>query len=847
MSSNDYSLETKQGKLFVKAEIKGPLAAEDKLFLKQCGWDKFPIEPWPIKAGNACALMMQLSRLGKLRSQGQKVIFDPFTLLDLVIEIVQCTEENFLVEGFLVSQGKRDPIVKALAVFPSAPPCIQHGPLVQKFSKDISFKWLERVYPIGKEIDRNTLELWLEELREEGEDAPAVVLPTFEKQTKEAWPILKLKDRFGAFADLWMDYGARGERGFHDRGESSWRNLEAERLWEKDLLDTGFQAKIVDTSHYYCPMDLVANSLSFLLEIGWRVIDHRGNRVVRQSKVDLRVEDQQQELLLKGKVLFGEHNADVSNIAGAFNRRDRFVELSSGFVGLIDPATLPEHIREFSLEQGKLKMHKARLGLIPELIETIDLHNVWRLAQEEKIEGMEPFQGFTGTLHSYQKQGLAWLTSLKKHGLAGLLADEMGLGKTVQTLAFFSVWQSQKPLLIVAPTSLVFNWRKEWEAFLPNRTVYVHHGLTRQRTVEALSKNSAILTSYALLRQDKELFSHLDYSCIVLDEAQMIKNAESQIAEAVFSLKGDFRLAITGTPLENRAEDLWSIFRFLLPGLLGEVGEFRSKMVAAQIDRRYAEQCKKLIRPFILRRKKELVADQLPEKIEQLVWVEMEEGQRQTYEAMLAQSRKMLDEEGSMTRMEVLEKILRLRQICCHPTLIDSSLPPVAEESGKIAHLLKDLEEIVEQGAKALVYSQFTSLLTLLRRDIDARGWKIAYLDGATKNREEMVRQFQEDPEIKIFLISLKAGGVGLNLTKADYVLIADPWWNDAVEQQAIDRAHRLGRKTPVIARRYITALSIEEKMLRLKEHKKRLAGDLLEGLEEAEGFTMQDLIALID
>lgn len=844
MSAIDYSLEVKQGKLFVAADLKGAISGEDKVLLKQCGFDK--PSPWQLKAGSACDMIARLSKTGRLKSLGQKILFDPFTQLELVIEIREVGEDRYLPEGFLVLQGKKDPISKVSAIFPSMPPCVQYGPLLQKLSKDISFKWLERVYLVGEEIDRITLEGWLEEAKEEGEDTPIFILPKIEKQHTQSWPVLKLRDRFGAFADLWLDYGPHGQVSFHDSGLSSWRNLEAERLWEKDLFETGFKAKIVDTSHYYCSMDLVSSSLSFLLEIGWTVIDYRGNRVVRQGQADWLIEDRKNELLLKGKVAFGQHDTDVSNVAGAFNRRERFIELSTGVVGLLDPSSLPAEIGDFTLEQGRLTMPKARLGLAQGLLEKTDLRELLLLSQEAIKEGksLEPSEGFKGILHPYQGQGLYWLTLLRKHGLAGLLADEMGLGKTVQTLAFFSCFQSQLPILIVAPTSLLFNWQREWEKFLPGRKLYVHNGAKRK---EDLSQEEAIITSYALLRQDKERFSALTYSCIVLDEAQMIKNRESQIAEAVSRLNGEFRLAITGTPLENRADDLWSIFRFLLPGLLGELSDFRSKIAAAESDRRYADQCKKLIRPFILRRKKELVADQLPEKVEQVVWVEMGEEQRQTYESMLAQTRKMLEGEGSVKRMEVLEKILRLRQICCHPILADASKPFIAEESGKMQRLLLDLEEIVEEGGKTLVYSQFTSALTLIRREIEQRGWKMVYLDGATKNREEVVRQFQEDPETKIFLISLKAGGVGLNLTKADYVMLFDPWWNDAVERQAIDRAHRLGRKAPVIARRYITALSIEEKMMRLKEHKTRLAGDLLEGMEDAEGFSMNELLSLFD
>jgi SNF2 family DNA or RNA helicase len=342
-----------------------------------------------------------------------------------------------------------------------------------------------------------------------------------------------------------------------------------------------------------------------------------------------------------------------------------------------------------------------------------------------------------------------------------------------------------------------------------------------------------ILTSYALLRLEPELFKAIQWQVIVLDEAQAIKNPSSQIAHVAFGLQGDMRLAITGTPIENRLQDLFSLFQFVLPDLLDSERDFKSK-----------------VRPFLLRRKKEAVLKDLPPKMEQVVFVDMTETQRHTYDQWLQRTKAGLIQKVSLDgvsahRMEILEAILRLRQLCVHPFLVAGD-GEFLENSGKCEQLFQDLQEVVDSGKKVLVYSQFTTMLQLIRREVANRGWSYVYLDGATTDREGVVRQFQEEEATSIFLISLKAGGVGLNLTAADYVFLLDPWWNEAVEQQAIDRAHRVGRRGAVIARRYVTTESIEEKMMMLKKHKLNLAQGLFEECGDFTQLSLDDLIQLI-
>ncbi len=794
------------------------------------------------------------AKAGRLVFEDKKIVFDPFTKLQLVLT-VKFLGEKFEVSGHLRGPTHTLPLASCRALFPGTPPCVLWGHLLQDLTQDVDSRFLALPF----RGTREEIVEWLEELKEEGEDAPKVELPPdfHQEALEETRPILKLKDRSGAFADLYIVYSRHGEIALHDPSISLWRKRDEEKLWEKDLLETDFQAKIVDSSHYYCPMDKVVQSLTFLLEIGWKILDYRGREVMRQGVASVTLGEQGPAWIFKGHVRYGEHQADVQNIVGALNRRERFIELSPMKVGLLDAAQNP--LGDLGsdaevCEEGVL-LAKQKIGL------GLDLMRSGGVAPREEItsllrrfagsdlasEPALPTSSFRGTLHPYQQEGLNWLFTLYANNLSALLADEMGLGKTVQVIAWLT--HVPPPVLIVAPTSLLFHWRKECEKFFPDLPVHIHAGPDRSATREELEGKPLILTSYALLRMDSALLSKIKFSAIILDEAQAIKNPNSQTADAACQMQASFRLAMTGTPVENSHHDLWSIFHFLLPGLLGERSSFQAKMVAAESDQRYLLRIRQLMRPFILRRRKELVADQLPEKLEQLIWVEMDEGQRSLYEEKLQAYKqgivqKIREDSLAVKQMEVLEAILRLRQICCHPQLAD---PSSSLEGSKLQKLLEDCEAIAAEGRKALIYSQFTSMLHIIERKIQEKGWGYVLLEGATRDRESVVKKFQEDPSVSFFLLSLKAGGVGLNLTAADYVLLYDPWWNDAVERQAIDRAHRLGRSGLVTARRYITAFSIEEKIMRLKEQKAELIAQIIEGEMGNAEWRLEDLLELLD
>ena len=577
--------------------------------------------------------------------------------------------------------------------------------------------------------------------------------------------------------------------------------------WEKDLLEVGFIRKQV--GQYYCPTDRVREVLRFLLELGWRVTDFRGRRVLLQSGLEWQVTEEHGQISVRGILSFQSEKVPLRAVKGPW------IEINSTSIGLLDP--LPPLEGEWF--DDALLIPKYKGAQLESLLDAPQAQwdetvRTFVSGFSRTVEETPPAETFRATLLPYQQKGLDWLSFLYRWGFSGLLADEMGLGKTVQVLAFFSRLRTNLPVLIVAPTSLLFHWRAEMERFL-GETAYLYTGPDRK-----LDGQRWVLTSYAILRLDAEILAKVPFEVIVLDESNAIKTAGTQVAQAAYRLQGKMKIALTGTPIENRAEELYSQFRFLLPNLLTDTD---------------LEKAKRKIRPFLLRRRKEEVLLDLPEKMEQITWIEMDPEQQALYDAYRTRLRSQLGSEPK--RMEILEAILRLRQICCDPALVGEAAP-----SAKMAHLVETVQEVLGQGRKVLIYSQFTTMLQRIRKEFpDA-----LYLDGSTKleERARQVQQFQEDPTKTLFLLSLKAGGVGLNLVAADYVILFDPWWNEAVENQAIDRAHRIGQKNTVIAQRYLIPGSIEEKMLNIKAQKRKAAQQLL---DDETAWTQEDLLELLN
>ncbi|MEY2489392.1 MAG: hypothetical protein QOC70_1334 [Verrucomicrobiota bacterium] len=456
------------------------------------------------------------------------------------------------------------------------------------------------------------------------------------------------------------------------------------------------------------------------------------------------------------------------------------------------------------------------------------------------------------TLREYQLAGFTWLTRLAANNLGGILADEMGLGKTVQTLAFLRAHQGDGPALVVCPTSLVTNWENEARKFTPELKTLVLEGADRAARFNSIGGVDIVITSYALLRRDIDTLREVKFSTAVLDEAQHIKNPETQNAQAAYALRATHRFVLTGTPMENSVRDLWSIMNFALPGYLGNRNDFRERYElpiargsAPDVQRRLSRR----LQPFLLRRRKRDVAKDLPEKIEQVVLSSLTSNQRAAYDALLREIQHGLGGSGKNVnagaqRMKMLTGLLRLRQVCCDLRLVGIDKE---EPSAKLELLDELLEEAIDGEHRVLVFSQFVSMLHLIRERLEKLEIPFCYLDGSTKQRQEIVDRFQSDPAIPVFLISLKAGGVGLNLSAADTVIHFDPWWNPAVEAQATDRAHRIGQTRVVTAYKLITRDTVEEKILRLQE-KKRAAIDAAIDSEEPlmTGLTTEELEELL-
>ena len=454
-------------------------------------------------------------------------------------------------------------------------------------------------------------------------------------------------------------------------------------------------------------------------------------------------------------------------------------------------------------------------------------------------------------LRPYQKIGVAWLLHLFRNQLGGILADEMGLGKTLQALAFLSTLRKEKssalPSLVVCPASLIENWRRETVRFCPEFKVLVHHGASRTTVPTSLTERNLIITSYGTLVRDRDIFDSIPMLCVIGDEAQYLKNRKTQNAQAMSALSSEGRILLTGTPIENSVYDLLSLLEFLLPGARPQIpSSSRGE------DRIWHEQkVLKEAAPYILRRQKSEVAPELPEKIEQTLHIQLSEKQKELYEKIRKSSEDELSElansgasEGAL-RMKTLTQLLRLRQVCCDPRIIDEEMD--AQYSAKLRAFRELLYTCLEGGHRLLVFSQFVKVLQFLKTDLEESSLPFCYLDGSSKDRMAQVDQFQNDDSIPVFLISLKAGGTGLNLTGADVVVHFDPWWNPAAEAQASDRAHRIGQDKVVNVYKFIASETVEDKVLQLQEEKRKLLEQVFEESEVANlSLSVEDLRELI-
>jgi non-specific serine/threonine protein kinase len=552
---------------------------------------------------------------------------------------------------------------------------------------------------------------------------------------------------------------------------------------------------------------------------------------------------------LQTTIQYGDVSVPLKEMRRALKRNENYIMLADGSIGEVPQEWLERYKHVFGLgeENGEdaLRFSNQQVTLLDQLMgesERVSTDEEFqrrrqRLRDFESIVPQPLPEKLNAELRPYQKAGVDWLHFLREYQFGGCLADDMGLGKTVQVLAFLQALKEKqapaKASLVVLPRSLLVNWQRESEKFTPELRMLEYHGQFREKDASLFDQYDIILTTYGIVIKDIELLRAYRFNYVILDESQAIKNPVSQSAKGCRLLEADHRLVMTGTPVENSTMELWSQFAFLNPGLLGNLEYFKSEIggpIERDANADTAQFLRKMVYPFILRRTKEQVAPELPPRTERIIYGDMEPAQRKIYVRTREEYRKsllgLIDGQGmENARMKILEGLLRLRQICIHPRLVDKAYHG---ESAKFELLTEHIDTLMSEGHKALIFSQFVETLKLLRADLDARKIRYAYLDGSTNNRQEQVDAFQTDAGIPFFLISLKAGGVGLNLTAADYVIHIDPWWNPAVEMQASDRVHRIGQDKPVFVYKYILRDSVEEKILLLQERKRNLVDQLI-------------------
>ncbi len=547
---------------------------------------------------------------------------------------------------------------------------------------------------------------------------------------------------------------------------------------------------------------------------------------------------------------FGDNRITLNDIKKAVLNKQRYIQLKDGSVGVLPSEwfhKLEKYFRNGEINKDKLEISKLRFSLIDELFENIDDTSIiqeiaekrQRLKSFTRIETTEVPKQIIANLRHYQKEGLNWLNFLDEMQWGGILADDMGLGKTVQVLAFLQL-QANKlsgTNIIIVPTTLLFNWENELKKFAPKLKAFYYYGIDREKNTAEFKNYDLIFTTYGILLRDIEVLSKFRFNYAVLDESQAIKNPLSHRYKAACLINARNKIALTGTPIENSTFDLFAQMNYANRGFLGSMQKFRENY-STPIDKdgneMIAGELNKIVNPFVLRRTKEKVASELPDKTEDIIYCEMESEQRRVYDAYRNEYRSQLldkiEADGiGKSKMMVLEALTRLRQICDSPVLLNSE--EINEtQSVKIKEIVRHITNKTGKH-KILVFSQFVKMLGLIKDELAKLNIDYEYLDGqsSTKQREQSVNNFQENDNLRVFLISLKAGGTGLNLTAADYVYIVDPWWNPAVENQAIDRCHRIGQDKKVFAYRMICKNTVEEKIITLQNKKKKIAGNIIQ------------------
>ncbi len=613
-------------------------------------------------------------------------------------------------------------------------------------------------------------------------------------------------------------------------------------------------------SRLYEAVKYMNDHFDYLVENGFRV-EQKLDREYFLRPVELVLESKEKEdwFDLHAMVKFGEFSIPFVRLRGHILKDERIFELPDGTFAVIPEEWFARYrsVFEFGRIDGDvLSIHKQHFSQVDDAMRKKHALTMAHLEKLNRMEGLPDIRlpkGLEAELRTYQAEGFAWLWLLQQNGFGGCLADDMGLGKTLQAIAIlqfnkelrlaethgntsekgqlslFDEGVQGAPSLVVVPSSLIQNWMMEMARFAPSLRTLAHAGVSRKRDTGEFRYCDVVISSYHTVRQDIAFLRDYPFHYVILDESQMIKNPHSKLYRAMIELQASHKLVVTGTPIENSLTDLWSQINFVNEGLLGSLNFFKKQFVKTIEKKKNKEQeqrLKELINPFILRRTKEEVAKELPLLYEQYRFCSMTEEQKRLYEEEKSTVRNQLLENLEEIGLEqsalmVLKALTRLRQLSNHPLMVEEDYE---HGSGKYDEVFRNIESVISEGHKVLVFSSFVKHLKLYAADLDRQEWKYAMLTGSTTKRQEEVDRFQQDPGCRIFLISLKAGGVGLNLTAADYVFILDPWWNPASEMQALNRAHRIGQDKNVFVYRFISNQTVEEKILRLQERKSELA-----------------------
>jgi SNF2 family DNA or RNA helicase len=773
-----------------------------------------------------------------------------------------------------------DFMFKEAQIIINFPACLLLDDVLYNFEKDLEGKKLQpflnkRFISIPKSSETTYFEKFVGPLIEKYH----VYAEGFTIHTEkyEAQPILKVVYVSGGISEiqLFFKYGnyvfaGGGELAVTVRMEKNGDEYVFHRIrrslsWEKkkleELLAMGLTTQSTlfvhlevahddeGTDRSFSVFDFISEHHDELIERGFEFEQDVSAKkyVIGSSKIDLEIKEKNDWFDIEAIVQFGIYKIPFIQLKNHILNKKREFILPNGEIAIIPEKWFSQYGNLLSFTEGDtdLRLKKLHVGLVHDFanseLATITMdRKLQRLSDFANIEEIPSPIHFKGVLRPYQKAGYDWFHFLQKYHFGGCLADDMGLGKTIQTLALLQKCKeeqqeqgSHSPSLIVMPTSLIYNWTNEAKKFTPKLKIHTHTGTFRDKDIAIFNKADVIITTYGITRVDIELMKEMYFHYVILDESQNIKNPSSKSFKAVKQLNSKYKLILSGTPVENTVNDLWTQMSFINPGLLGTQTFFQTDFVQPiekKKDEEKAQKLQVLIKPFVMRRTKEQVATELPPKTENLFFSKMTDDQLEIYEQTKSEYRNELLkalETGDYAKspIQMLQGLTKLRQIANHPALIDKDYEG---ESGKFEDVTHKLQSVVEAGHKVLVFSQFVKQLDLYRKYFERQHIKYSYLDGATINRGKVVEEFKNEKEIQIFLISIKAGGVGLNLTEADYVFILDPWWNPAVEQQAIDRTHRIGQTKNVFIYKFITKDTVEEKILALQNKKLRVAKSLI-------------------